>query len=202
MITPSQYKVYKFICQYIDKEGYSPSYQEVARGIGISPRSKSLISRQVHALMKAGYLEATKTGYRYLGLKKQYNFMLPFLGRIAAGVPIEVVPDNQVIDVGAIFRDDGLFVLQVKGDSMREEGILDGDYVVCKQVEKAAEGDLVIALIDEEAATLKRLSYKPKGKITLIPANTELEPTSYVPSRIHIQGVFIGLLRIKKLNQH
>ncbi|MDR3491991.1 MAG: transcriptional repressor LexA [Gammaproteobacteria bacterium] len=197
MTTPQQQKIYEFIECYIAEHNYSPSLQEIAVGIGISPRSISLISRGIHALAEAGRLTFYKNGYRNIQLIPPSSLTLPLLGRIAAGVPIEAIADNRAIDVGALLQGEGLFVLEVKGDSMIDEGILDGDLVICKPATSAIEGEIVVALIDHEA-TLKRLSYKQKGKITLIPSNTKLLPQVYSPDVVQIQGIFVGLLRLKK----
>lgn len=199
MVTPVQHKIYEFIRHYIDQHGYSPSLAEVARGIGISPNSISLISRCIHALVEAGRLTFQGSGYRNIRVvEEDSRSMLPLVGRIAAGTPIEAIEVKQTVDLSSLFASDNHFILEVKGDSMVEEGILDGDLVICKSVKQASENDIVVALLDGQEATLKRLSYKVAGWITLIPANTALKPKSYPPQRVQIQGVFVGLLRLKK----
>jgi repressor LexA len=89
-------------------------------------------------------------------------------------------------------------MLQVKGDSMIEEQIFDGDFVICKRRESAQEGEIAAVLIDQHEVTLKKLSYQLKGMVTLIPANTCLKPKAYLPYRIQIQGVFVAAMRFKK----
>lgn len=199
MVTPVQQKVYEFIQSYIAQHHYSPSLQEVARGIGISPNSISLISRSIHALVDAGLLKFHKKGYRNIQIAEmaQADFALPLMGRIAAGVPIEAIEDKQTIDLSTIFKNDNHFVLEVKGDSMIEEGIFDGDLVICKHTPKAHEGDIVVALLDQQEATLKRISYQIKDRVTLIPANPNLKPKAYLAHRVQVQGVFVGLLRLR-----
>jgi repressor LexA len=120
---------------------------------------------------------------------------LPLLGRIVAGQPLEAIPDEATIDLGQFFMGPGRFVLRVQGDSMIEAGILDGDMVVVKQVEHAANGEIVVALIDGEEATLKRLRNNRDGSVTLQPANRALAPMIYPASRVQIQGVVIAQLR-------
>lgn len=198
MATPIQHRIYEFVRQYIDQHGYSPSLVEIARGIGISSKSISLISRNIHALVNAGQLKFHKKGYRSIQLADSQESSLPFIGRIAAGVPIEAIEDKQTISLCEFFSKENHFVLEVKGNSMEEEGILDGDFVICKQANRACEGDIVVALVDEQEATLKRLSYKITDRITLIPANSTLKPKAYLPHRVQIQGVLAGLLRLKK----
>lgn len=198
MVSPLQHKVYEYIREYIYEHHYSPTLEEIACGIGISPRSVSLISRSIQALTDAGLVTANKKGYRNIQLVEQAGYSLPLLGRIAAGIPIEAITEPQMIDIGSLFQNDKHFVLEVKGDSMMDEGILDGDFIICKSTQKANEGEIVVALIDKTDTTLKRISFQIKDKITLIPANAKLKPWAYSPERIQIQGIFAGLLRLKK----
>lgn len=198
MVTPTQQKIYSFIESYIAEYRYSPSLTEIAEGIGISPRSISLISRSIHALVKAGLLKFYKQGYRNIELVQNKRYALPIMGRIAAGAPIEAISDKHWLDIGDLLSKKSYFVLEVKGDSMLEEGIFDGDFVICTQAQEAREGDIIVALIDQQEVTLKRLSYQIKERITLIPANPNMKPKAYLPHRIQIQGVFAGLLRLKR----
>ncbi|TAK76890.1 MAG: repressor LexA [Gammaproteobacteria bacterium] len=195
MKTPIQHKIYEFIRQHIDERCYSPTLQEIAIGIGISPRSFSVISRNVHALVKAGYLAFNERYSRNIQL---VSHTLPLVGRIAAGAPIEAVSENDSIDVISLLKGENHFVLEVVGESMKDEGILNGDLVICRRAEKAGEGEIVVALIDQREATLKRISYKLEEMITLIPANADLEPKAYLPHRIQVQGVFVGLVRLNR----
>lgn len=199
MTTPVQQKIYDYIQHFVAQNGYSPSLQEIASGIGISPNSISLISRHIHALVAAGQLKFHKKGYRNIQVvEKQQAFTLPLIGRIAAGAPIEAIEDKQSVDLSSLLQGDDHFVLEVKGDSMVDEGILDGDWVICRQTKQAHEGDIIVALIDEHDATLKRISYKIPDRITLIPANPALKPKAYLLHRVQVQGVFIGLLRLNR----
>jgi len=120
---------------------------------------------------------------------------LPLLGRIAAGWPIEAVQDCELLEIPAfLYTRDDCYVLQVKGDSMIEEGIFDGDYIVVEPRDTASNGDLVVALVDGAQATVKRLLQRPE-EILLIPSNASLEPMCYSPERIQIQGVVVGQMR-------
>lgn len=188
--------LYKFIADYINQYGNSPSFAEMTAAMGISPRSKSLITRSLRTLEKEGKLALIKEGRRLLIslTAKQW----PLLGCISAGTPIEAISDYQFIDVNHLFQGVNRFALQVKGHSMIDEGILDGDIIICRKAEVAKEHDIVVALIDQDNTTLKRISYKLHGMITLIPANAALKPRAYVPERIHIQGIYIGLVRTNK----
>jgi repressor LexA len=197
-MTPLQHKIHKLIGEYVAEHGYSPSLTEIASGIGISSKSISLISRHIHALVAAGELQFHRKGYRNIQVRKLADRQsLPVIGRIAAGHPMEAIEHKQTMDLGALFKSDEHFMLEVKGDSMVEEGILDGDFVICRSCERAQEGEIVIALIDQQDATLKRLSYQIPDRITLIPANTAMKPKAYLPHRVQIQGIWVGLLRLQ-----
>lgn len=199
MITPTQQRIYQFIKQFIKEQGYSPSLVEIANGIGV--RSKSLISRYVHVLKKAGLLDLEPGCYRQVRLKPDRQ-TIPLMGRVAAGVPIEAIA-QQTLDLNDLFAKQlhtPLFALQVKGDSMIEEGIFDGDLIFCEAKENATEGDIVVALIDEHEATLKRIHFQNDGKIVLIPANAALRSLVYDSHRVRIQGIFAGLIRLN--NKH
>lgn len=197
-VTPLQRKIYDFIRDHLNEYGYSPALVEIAKGIGISPKSVSLVSRSIHALVEAGELKFDKKGYRNLNIVTTNPLSLPLLGRIAAGKPIAAIEEKEFLDLGTLLQNERHFVLEVNGDSMIGEGILDGDFAICKHGDCAGEGDIVVALIDQQEATLKRLSYKIPQRVTLIPANPTLKPKAYLPQRVQIQGVFVGLLRLKK----
>lgn len=198
MITPLQHKVFLFIQDYIGKNTYAPSLTEIAQGIGISPKSISLISRAVHALAKDGKITLVGKGYRNIQLHdKPTGVTLPILGKIAAGTPIEAIPNKESLDLQALFQEADYFALRVQGDSMIEEGIFSGDLVICRPAASAHEGEIVVALIDGQETTLKRISYKLKNYITLMPANPALKPKAYAPERIEIQAVFMGLVRLR-----
>lgn len=196
-MTPIQQKIYRFISDYLAKHHYSPTLVEIARGIGISPKSISLISRHIHALVQAKRLSFDKKGYRRIQLNQEKNLSLPILGRVAAGVPQEAIADNRRLDLTKLMQGKDYFLLEVKGDSMMEEGIFNGDLVICQQAAHAKEHDIIVALVDGEEATLKRISFKVPNRITLIPANPYFKPKAYLPHRVQVQGVYIGLLRFK-----
>lgn len=126
------------------------------------------------------------------------DFSLPLLGKIAAGKPIEAIPHQQELDLTRLFTGKRLYALQVQGDSMIEEGILDGDKVICEQRDTATDGEIVVALIDQENATLKRFKRNKNGTITLIPANQAMSAMTYTADRVQIQGVLLGVVRLRK----
>ncbi len=196
MATDFQSNLYEYLASYIKDSGSSPSYAEIIAAMRISPNSKSLITRSLRALNKEGKILLEKDGRRLLiSLSSKH---LPLLGRISAGLPIEAISDEQSIDVNELFYGRHHFALLVKGNSMIEDGIFDGDMIVCKQTNTASEGDVIVALIDGYSTTLKRISYKVKNMITLVPSNHELKPKAYTPERIQVQGIYIGLIRVSE----
>lgn len=198
MTTPTQLKIYDFIKSYIAENSHSPSLVEIAQGIGI--RSKSLISRYVHALKKQGLIDLDPKGYRQIRLKIPSG-SIPLMGRIAAGSPIEALPQNETINLHELVTSQervSVFALEVKGDSMIDEGIFNGDLVLCESRNAAREGEIVVALIDNQEATLKRISYQIKDNIILTPENPALLPKMYEAHRVSVQGIFIGLIRMNK----
>ena len=198
MLTLSQTKVFHFIKAYVAQHQYAPTVAEIAQEIGI--RSRGVAYRYVKALVEEGYIaleEGKKRNIRLLEKASKFEgrFSLPLLGKIAAGMPIEAIVDEDTVDITNMFLTQGRYVLRVQGDSMMDEGILDGDLIICHQTDKAREGQIVVALIDKEHATLKRLSLKNPGFVTLIPANPSHQAQTYLSTRVDIQGVYVGLLR-------
>jgi repressor LexA len=120
---------------------------------------------------------------------------LPLVGRIAAGRPLEAVEERETISLGDFARGGNSFVLQVKGNSMIEDHIMDGDFVVCEQTQVANAGDIVVALVGEDEATLKRFYREGSGKIRLQPANSEMTPIILSATDVKVQGRVIGVLR-------
>lgn len=199
MLTPNQIEAFKFIQTYIKQYQHAPKLDEIAKGIGV--RSRSLISRYVHALAAAELIYLVPGEYRNIRLKEQEPSApkVPLIGRIAAGKPIEAIPEHEVADVANLLTDNARFkpyALEVQGDSMKDEGIFDGDIILCEPCEVASNGDIVVALIDDTETTLKRIYYS-HDTILLIPANVNLKPQSYEPHRVKVQGVYKGLVRMK-----
>lgn len=188
--------LYKYIAKHIVECGNCPSFAQMTAALNISPRSKSLISRNLRMLEKEGRITLQKQG-RSLQIALTAK-ELPLLGKISAGSPIEAIAQQESLDLNALFQGGDRFALQVKGTSMIDEGILDGDMIICLKAITAREGDIVVALIDQQNTTLKRISYKVKNMITLIPANPELKPRAYAPERVQVQGIYIGLVRMNR----
>lgn len=199
MLTDQQRRTYQFIGKYHDQHGYAPKLGEIAEGIGI--RSKGVVHRYIRALAEEGLIELRPGRHRGIHLikdricKGRNNLDLPLAGKIAAGQPIEAVPDQETVNLVDFFMGPDRFVLRVQGDSMIEAGILDGDMVIVEKRDCAEDGDIVVALIDNDEATLKRLKKNRGGTITLFPANQSMQPMNYPARRIQIQGVVVGQMR-------
>jgi repressor LexA len=196
-LTDKQRLTLDFIERYLATHTVPPKLQEIADGIGI--RSRGVAHRYVQALTDAGFITLSNGKHRGIQLLKpnphRPESVLPLLGRIAAGRPIEAIPGEDEIDLREFFGHNN-FAVRVQGDSMMDAGILDGDTVIIEFRETADDGDIVVALIDESETTLKRFKRSHKGRyIKLIPANRDMEPMVYEASRVRIQGVLIGQLR-------
>ncbi len=193
-LSPRERDTYVFIRRFLARHGRAPLLTEIAAGLGI--RSKGTAHRYVQAVARAGLIELRPGRHRGIRLRPgTAATTLPLLGRIAAGRPIEAIPDQDHIDLSQFFMGPDRFVLRVQGDSMVEAGILDGDMVIVECSEHADDGDIVVALIDGEEATLKYLRRNHDGSVTLVPANAALSPITYSAERVHIQGVVVGQLR-------
>ena len=200
MLTLGQHRVYRFIQQYSLQHQHAPTTAEIASGIGI--QSRGVVHRYLKALQESGYigLEPNKKRNIYLVNPQDpvSEFTLPLLGRIAAGEPIEAIHDSETVNVTEMFLSSGRYALRVKGDSMIDEGIHDGDIIICQHADSASNGQIVVALVDRAEATLKRLQKNADATISLIPANAQHRVQVYASHRVTIQGIFIGLLRLSK----
>jgi repressor LexA len=191
-------QVYDFIRAYMARRGYAPKLREIANHLGIA--SRGVVHRYLRALEEEGFIRIERDRARGIRLPKGRvaagrPFLLPLLGRIAAGRPIEAVPGDDEIDLSEFFVNANRFVLRVAGDSMVEDGILDGDMVVVEKRDAAENGEIVVALIDDVEATLKRLQKNRDGTVTLRPANCRMPPMRYLAARVRIQGVVVGQFR-------
>lgn len=194
MLTPKQSQTYQFIRTYLAQYGYAPTMAEIAAHLGI--QSRGLAHRYVSQLAEAGYLSITPGKKRNLTLLRNEATELPVLGYIAAGIPIEAISQPQVLNIEHYLLGAKRYVLRVKGNSMIGDNICDGDYIICEQADCAPSGAIVVALIDQQETTLKRLHNNQDGTVTLIPSNPQLSPLVYAAEQVSVQGVYIGLLRL------
>lgn len=194
-LTPGQHRVLAFIQCSIEQQTYAPSLAEIAVGVGI--RSRSAVHRQVQVLAAAGHIilqPGRKRGI-LLPVTADNDYSLPLLGRIAAGKPIEAIPGHDVINIADFVLGEGRYALRVSGDSMMDAGILDGDTVIIRQQDYASSGDIVVALIDQQEVTLKRLKLQQHNMLELRPENPNMMPMIYSAERVTIQGIVVSQLR-------
>ena len=195
-LTRRQQAILEYLRESQLRQTHPPTLDELCSALGL--RSRGSMHKHVTALVEAGYVEplsGKQRGVRLSEAAQDDPSTLPLLGRIAAGRPIEAVQDSQELEVPRQLRGKGrCYVLQVRGDSMVDDGILDSDWVVIEQRDYARDGEIVVALIDGEDATLKRIEQRPDVCI-LHPANSDLEPQHYAPGRVNIQGVVVGQMR-------
>ncbi|MCH8748806.1 transcriptional repressor LexA [Patescibacteria group bacterium] len=195
-LTKRQSDTLDFIRQFLSEHNYAPTYRDIMRGTGI--KSPATAYTHVQALRAKDYIHLTDRQMRSVELTEKSNIFtrgveLPLVGTIAAGSPIEAIEDRESIAVPMeILPSLNCYVLQVKGDSMIDDGILDGDFVVVERNFYPNNGDVVVALLDNENATLKRY-YREKNRIRLQPANKKLKPI-YTRNPV-IQGIVRGVLR-------
>jgi repressor LexA len=200
--TQRQKEVLDYIIRFTAKHGHEPSYAQIARNFGVS--SKATIAKHISALEKRGLIKREHEPGRFtLAIKHEdtpANAMceVPLVGRIAAGVPIDAIEDIEMICVPRFLlgrvRPERIYALRVKGDSMIDEHICDGDIALVESRTEAREGEIVVALIDRARATLKRL-FHFGDEVELRPSNAQLQPLRIHASRVEIQGIFRSLLR-------
>lgn len=196
-------EVLDFLAQFQRQHGYSPTLMEIANATG--HRSASTIHTLIRSLVEKEYIQKVDGNTRVLKILDdritssahglQPSVELPLMGFIAAGKPLEPHSDpNATFQISAsmITGKKTAYVLQVKGESMIEDGIFDGDYVVIEKTSEVTNGDIVVAIVDDNLATLKRF-FKEDGKVVLKPANAQMEPI--YPNSLTIQGKCVGLVR-------
>jgi repressor LexA len=202
-ITKRQRELYDFISEFVQKHSYSPSFDEIREGMGLN--SLATVHKHVTNLEKKGLLTRDYNRSRSIdllppkGRLKQAmsvntTMVLPLLGRIAAGQPIEAVENPETISLADFVRSKEVFVLEVRGDSMQDEHILSGDYVLVEKSKTAHNGDIVVALVDGTDATLKRF-YREGDSVRLQPSNVNMQPIIVPAAAVQLQGRVIGVLR-------
>lgn len=196
-LTKRQTEILNFIVEYVKENGYAPSYREVGQNLGIS--STATVHEHVKNLETKGYLHNVGEAARSLEVdatvaRASQAISLPLIGLITAGQPIEAIEETDTVDVPASLVGDTAdsYVLKVKGDSMIEDGILSGDLVVVERNPSPRDGEIVVAILDNMYATLKRF-YREKGRIRLQPANRTMRPI--YARDVLVQGVVRGLIR-------
>ena len=221
MLTRKQHELLRFIQARLEENGISPSFEEMKEALDL--KSKSGVHRLISALEERGFIRRLPNRARALEVLRQPDetggkpprpaplaeaaaprslprpandvVEIPLHGRIAAGVPIEALEGQSMLPVPAALLGTGEhYALEVSGDSMIEAGILDGDYALVKRTSTARDGEIVVALVRGEEATLKYLR-RENGLVRLDPANAAYEPQVYAPGEVEVQGKLAGLLR-------
>jgi len=200
-LTRRQQEIYEYLAENLPRLPHPPTLDELCTALGL--KSRGSLHKQVQALIEAGLVEPMNNLRRGIRLTEATAEdipasdaqELPLYGRIAAGQPIEAIANHETLSVPSHLRTPNpCYVLEVHGDSMIEEGILDGDWVVIEQRDQARNGEIVVALVNEEEATLKRLE-KTSDQVVLHPANSSMQAMRYHPSQVRIQGVLVGQMR-------
>lgn len=221
-LTRRQKQVLDFLADFITRRGYSPSFAEIGDSMGLN--SVATVHKHIGNLEKKGFIKrghnqsrsidviampgpvpgaktAGRTASRKMTAPKQApeeltRFQFPLLGLIAAGYPVEALPSAETFSLGDFARGTGdIFVLKVKGDSMIDDHICDGDYILVERASQASNGEIVVALIDGSDATLKRFFHETEGRVRLQPANAQMDPILLPARSVRLQGRVIGVLR-------
>ncbi len=205
-LTRRQKQVYDFLASFVEKHGYSPSFEEIGDGLGLS--SLATVHKHVSNLEEKGLLKRDYNRSRSIDLLKPRGRMkqvlagaaaangltLPLMGRIAAGRPVEALENPESISLADFTRSKDVYVLQVTGESMQDEHIVNGDYVLVEKTNTARDGEIVVALVNGSDATLKRM-FREGDKIRLQPSNAAMAPIVVAAASVQIQGRVIGVLR-------
>jgi repressor LexA len=203
-LTRRQRQIYDFISEFVQRNGYSPSFEEIGAGMGLS--SLATVHKHISNLETKGLLRRDYNRSRSIDLLPQKGrakqamaaaaapVSLPFVGRIAAGRPVEQFETPETICLADFTGSKDVFVLEVSGESMQDEHIVNGDYVLVEKTQAARDGEIVVALVGNSETTLKRF-YKEGEMIRLQPSNAAMQPIMVPAGDVQIQGRVIGVLR-------
>lgn len=196
-VTRRQKEVLDFISGFVQHNGYSPSYEEIARGLSL--KSLATVHKHVTNLQNKGLIARAHNRSRSLDVlpprsRTRTADRLPLMGRIAAGQPVEATETAESISLGDIIGNREVFALQVRGESMRDEHIVDGDYVLVERTSTARQGEIIVALVRGAETTLKRF-YLEGNMVRLQPSNAEMNPIIVPAAQVAIQGRVLGVLR-------
>ena len=204
VLTKRQKEVLDFLVGFSNKQGYSPSFEEIAKALKLT--SLATVHKHISTLERKGFIRRGYNQSRSIEVTQlpksvreqvleRNSTELPMAGRIAAGRPLEAVEERETFSLAEFARGGNNFVLQVKGNSMMDDHILNGDFIVVEQTQVANSGEIVVALVCGEEATLKRFYREPGGRVRLQPANSEMQPILLPASEVKIQGRVVGVLR-------
>ena len=196
-VTRRQKEVLDFISAFVERNGYSPSFEEIARGLDL--KSLATVHKHITNLQSKGALQRGHNRSRSIDVLPQRTRVragerLPLMGRIVAGLPVEAMQTAESISLSDIVGNREVFALEVRGDSMRDEHIVDGDYVLVERTRSARDGEIIVALVKGSETTLKRF-YLEGNLIRLQPSNAEMEPIYLPAQQVEVQGRVLGVLR-------
>lgn len=202
-LTKRQRQVLDFIAHFLDDNGYCPSYEEIARGLELA--SLATVHKHISVLENKGYLRRGFNQSRSLELAPKFlqeqrrsrppGMEVPLLGRIAAGAPVETVEQKETLNFADFAGNGNTFALEVRGDSMIEDHICDGDLILLERVSEAHDGDIIVALVSGSETTLKRFYRENGNTVRLQPANASLKPILVPAREVEIQGRLLAVLR-------
>lgn len=203
-LTRRQKEVLDCIARFVEENGYSPSYDEIARELNLA--SLATVHKHITALQTKNYLKRGHNQSRSVDVapkylqeqryrKQEQRLEVPLLGRIAAGQPVEAVEQRATLSFADFLGHSDTFALEVRGDSMIDDHICDGDMVLVEKVREVKDGDIVVALVSGAETTLKRFFREPNGLIRLQPANAVMKPIYLPAAELEIQGRLLAVLR-------
>ena len=196
-LTKRQKQILDYVESFIENYGYSPSFEEIASFFGYS--SLATVHEHLSNLERKGYLRKNYNKSRSLELVPSEGTLsveLELLGTVAAGLPIEAIENRETVAVPHDMLGKGNnYVLRVKGDSMIDEQIRDGDYIVVNSRQTAENGEMVVALVGGDSATVKKFYREGRGRIRLQPANPTMQPMYYDEAEVQIQGIVVAVIR-------
>jgi repressor LexA len=204
-LTKRQKEVLDFIADFVEENGYSPSYEELAQGLKLA--SLATVHKHIEALESRSYLRRMFNQSRSIEVSAKYvqerrknrqtvrSNEVPLAGRIAAGSPVEAIEGQETLQFADFAGKGDTFALQVSGESMIEDHIMSGDYVLVERTQQANDGEIVAALVGGRETTLKRLFHEPSGRIRLQPANANMQPILVDAADVQIQGRVLAVLR-------
>jgi repressor LexA len=199
-LTKRQKEILDHIGTFIEERGYAPSFEEIARHFGYG--SLATVHEHLSNLERKGYIrkaynESRSIEISHPGKTDSHAAVLPLMGTVAAGLPIEAITDDETlaVPIDMVRRGRESFVLRVRGNSMIDEQIRDGDYIVVSAQERADEGQMVVALVGGDSATVKRLYREAGGRVRLQPSNSKMDPIIEDARNVRVQGVVVGVIR-------
>ncbi len=207
-LTPRQKEVLDFLVEFTERNGYAPSFEEIASGVGLA--SLATVHKHITALEQKNYLKRRFNESRSIEVSPEYLnsererrrgtapaavLEVPLMGRIAAGTPVEAVANPETLNFSDFAGSPDTFALQVRGESMIDDHILHGDFVLVQRTAEVRDGEIVVALVDGMETTLKRLYREPEGMIRLQPANATMGPIMVPAASVEVQGRVLAVLR-------